>query len=137
MDRLEMLPATEPDVREQRVNFTDAVGITRVQEILRTYDSPADRSVAAARAVIDACPTFLLTYATGGQTRVSMRITSTTQAGFTAAISARTAKFTVYENLVVSYVDKTLIVLSHTGPTPPDPSLTSRLAATARTRATA
>ncbi|GAA2603245.1 hypothetical protein [Paractinoplanes durhamensis] len=135
MDHLEMLPATDSGVAEQRVNFTDALGVSRVQEIVRTYGGDASQQVTAARTMIAACPQYLLTYATGGQIQVTMTITRSTADGFTATITAGAAAFTVYENLTVARIADKMIVLSHTGPTPPDAGLTGSIAAKARSRA--
>ncbi|GAA2709263.1 sensor domain-containing protein [Actinoplanes palleronii] len=136
MNRLELQPMTAPGVHESRVNFADAAGFARIQEILLRYDDDgaAGRFVDETRGMLASCRSYLLSDGTGPQLQVTVTPAAT---GVGAAIEARGPGYSVHENLVVARSGPTVILLMHSGPEPVDAALTERLVTTAQHRATA
>ena len=134
MNRLELQPMTAPGVHESRVNFADAAGFARIQEILLRYDDEgvAGRFVDETRGMLASCRSYLLSDGTGPQLRVTV---TPAASGVGAAIEAQGPGYSVHENLVVARSGHTVILVMHSGPEPVDAALTGRLVTTAQQRA--
>ncbi|WP_432828031.1 hypothetical protein [Dactylosporangium sp. CA-092794] len=128
LDELETLPAAGAGVTEARVVYATPGPFAMLQEVLRDYaDGRAAGVVTAAGAALARCPRFTLSYADGTVITVSVAVRSASPERVTAAVTAQATGFSVAENLAVCRVGRVVVILSHTGPEPPDLAETERL----------